>query len=133
MSTHTFDQAKQSQIAPWDELVVDLDFVKVFADRYPVTIGHRLFVPKYNTIDNIIECFREAVKYGQGQVQNGHCDAYNIGMNIGPAAGQTVMYPHVHCIPRRTGDVADPVGGVRGVIPGQANYKKTSYQNPHDT
>jgi diadenosine tetraphosphate (Ap4A) HIT family hydrolase len=50
-------------------------------------------------------------------------------MNCGTAAGQTVMYPHIHMIPRRHGDVEDPVGGVRGVIPGQANYKKPDY-NP---
>jgi diadenosine tetraphosphate (Ap4A) HIT family hydrolase len=51
-------------------------------------------------------------------------------MNMGTAAGQTVMYPHVHVIPRRQGDAEDPVGGVRGVIPGQANYKKPAYKNP---
>jgi diadenosine tetraphosphate (Ap4A) HIT family hydrolase len=41
-----------------------------------------------------------------------------------------VMYPHIHMIPRRNGDCADPVGGVRGVIPGQANYKTGSYNTP---
>jgi diadenosine tetraphosphate (Ap4A) HIT family hydrolase len=54
----------------------------------------------------------------------------NIGINMGEAAGQTVQYPHVHLIPRRAGDVEDPVGGVRGVIPGQANYRKSSYRQP---
>jgi diadenosine tetraphosphate (Ap4A) HIT family hydrolase len=43
-----------------------------------------------------------------------------------------VMYPHVHLIPRRKNDVEDPVGGVRGVVPGQANYKKPGYKNPTD-
>lgn len=126
----TLEQARQTQVAPWDELVADLDSVKVFADRYPVTIGHRLFVPKNNTIDNIIECFREAIEYGQNLVQNGGCDAYNIGMNIGSAAGQTVMYPHVHLIPRRVGDSPNPTGGVRGVIFGQQDYKSSGYQTP---
>jgi diadenosine tetraphosphate (Ap4A) HIT family hydrolase len=65
-------------------------------------------------------------------VRRGDCDAFNIGINMGAAAGQTVMYPHVHLIPRRTGDVADPVGGVRATIPGQANYKKPGYKNPTD-
>jgi diadenosine tetraphosphate (Ap4A) HIT family hydrolase len=51
-------------------------------------------------------------------------------MNSREAAGQTVMYPHIHMIPRRNGDCADPVGGVRGVILGQANYKTGSYNNP---
>lgn len=129
----SLEQARESQVAPWDELVVDLDTVKVFVDRYPVTIGHRLFVPKHNTIDNIVECFRTAIKYGQNLVELGGCDSYNVGMNVGRSAGQTVMYPHVHCIPRRQGDTPDPVGGVRGVIPSQANYHSDRYRNPHDS
>jgi diadenosine tetraphosphate (Ap4A) HIT family hydrolase len=63
-------------------------------------------------------------------VRDGECDAFNIGINMGAAAGQTVMYPHVHLIPRRLGDCADPIGGVRGVIHGQANYKTADYQTP---
>jgi diadenosine tetraphosphate (Ap4A) HIT family hydrolase len=50
-------------------------------------------------------------------------DAVNIGINDGPAAGQTVPHLHVHIIPRRAGDVDDPRGGVRGVIPGKARYR----------
>jgi diadenosine tetraphosphate (Ap4A) HIT family hydrolase len=53
-----------------------------------------------------------------------------VGINCGEAAGQTVMYPHVHLIPRRVGDCANPIGGVRGVIHGQANYKATGYTKP---
>lgn len=128
--TMTLEKARANKIAPWDELVVDLDTVKVFADRYPVTMGHRLFVPKHNTVDNIVECFRAAIKYGQTLVDANNCEGFNIGMNIGAAAGQTVMYPHVHCIPRRKGDVEDPTGGVRGVIPEQANYRSNSYRQP---
>jgi diadenosine tetraphosphate (Ap4A) HIT family hydrolase len=63
-------------------------------------------------------------------VAAGECDAFNVGMNSGTAAGQTVMYPHVHLIPRRVGDCTDPVGGVRGVIHGQANYHSGGYQLP---
>lgn len=126
----TLDEARSSKIAPWDELVLDLGSVKIFADRYPVTLGHRLFVPKNNTQDNITECLQQAYKYGEALVRNGACDGFNIGMNIGASAGQTVMYPHIHCIPRRAGDCEDPVGGVRGVVPGQANYKKDTYKDP---
>jgi diadenosine tetraphosphate (Ap4A) HIT family hydrolase len=50
-------------------------------------------------------------------------DGYNIGINVGEAAGQTVMHLHVHVIPRFVGDVEDPTGGVRGVIPGKSNYR----------
>jgi diadenosine tetraphosphate (Ap4A) HIT family hydrolase len=49
-------------------------------------------------------------------------DGYNVGINVGEAAGQTVMHLHVHVIPRYRGDVADPRGGVRHVIPGKGNY-----------
>ena len=51
-------------------------------------------------------------------------DGYNIGINCGPAAGQTIFHLHVHLIPRYSGDVADPRGGVRHVIPDKANYTK---------
>ncbi len=47
---------------------------------------------------------------------------FNIGVNIGGDAGQTVMHAHVHIIPRYAGDVADPIGGVRNVIPGKGRY-----------
>lgn len=126
-------QAQSQGMAPWLDLTLDLDSVKVFRDRYPVTPGHRLFVPRNNTQDNIMECFSQAYRYGDALVRNGGCDGFNVGMNIGRSAGQTVMYPHVHCIPRRAGDCEDPVGGVRGVVPGQANYRGPLYRNQHDS
>jgi diadenosine tetraphosphate (Ap4A) HIT family hydrolase len=49
-------------------------------------------------------------------------EGYNVGINVGATAGQTVMHCHIHLIPRRSGDSANPRGGVRAVIPGQANY-----------
>ena len=128
----TLEQAQQSGVAPWDLKVEDLsDFhVTVFEDRFPVTNGHLLFVPNHKTPSVITDAFESALRHGQSLVVNGKCDAFNVGINMGEAAGQTVMYPHVHLIPRRTGDCADPIGGVRGVIFGQANYKKTGYQTP---
>jgi ATP adenylyltransferase len=51
-------------------------------------------------------------------------DGYNIGINCGPAAGQTIFHLHIHLIPRYSGDVTDPRGGVRHVIPDKANYTK---------
>lgn len=126
----TLDQAQKQGIAPWDDMILDLGRVKVYRDRYPVTAGHRLFVPVDDTADDIAECFHQAYKLGQNFVENGVCDGFNLGMNRGQSAGQTVMYPHIHLIPRRTGDVDDPVGGVRGVVPGQANYRKAEYRQP---
>ena len=124
--------AQAAGIAPWDQTVVELsDFhVAVFRDRFPVTYGHLLFVPRFNTSGVIRDCFDSAIAEGNRMVAAGECDAFNVGMNSGTAAGQTVMYPHVHLIPRRTGDCTDPVGGVRGVIAGQANYKQPGYQQP---
>ena len=128
----TLDQALAAGVAPWDQLVEDLsDFhVRVFRDRYPVTSGHLLFVPTYNTLTVITDAFESALRHGEAMVKRGECSGYNIGFNSGTVAGQTVMYPHIHLIPRRAGDCANPVGGVRGVIPGQANYKADGYRQP---
>jgi diadenosine tetraphosphate (Ap4A) HIT family hydrolase len=71
-----------------------------------------------------------ALLTGRDWVANNDCDGFNIGLNQGQSAGQTVMYPHVHLIPRHHGDCADPTGGVRGVIFGQQNYKSSGYQLP---
>jgi diadenosine tetraphosphate (Ap4A) HIT family hydrolase len=71
-----------------------------------------------------MDAMEDAVRHGQAQVERGEWDGFNIGLNYGTAAGQTVAWPHVHVIPRRTGDVEDPVGGVRNTIPGKGNYKK---------
>jgi len=125
-------EAQQTGIAPWDQHLKDLsDFhVTVFQDRYPVAPGHLLFVPNYNTLTVINDAFESALRYGERMVRQGEYDGYNIGFNSGTAAGQTVMYPHIHLIPRRHGDCTDPIGGVRGVIPGQANYKTDGYKQP---
>ena len=128
----TLDQARQQGIAPWDDAYSEETEFWIFRDRFPVSPGHLLFVPKRNDDEGILACFRAARKYGEWAVIQGKADAYNLGMNCGTAAGQTVMYPHVHMIPRRYKDVEDPVGGVRAVIPGQANYKKSTYKNPTD-
>ncbi len=111
--------------APWSEKVSEDFHVVVYKDKYPVTEGHLLFVPKYNTAEIIDDAFYSAYLEGIELVRSGKADGFNIGFNYGEAAGQTIMYPHVHLIPRRKGDVEDPVGGVRNVIPGKGNYKKS--------
>lgn len=110
--------------APWTELVEEDYHVKVFADKYPVTEGHLLFVPKYNTVSVLMDCFEAAVQDGIERVRKGEWDGFNVGFNYGAAAGQTVDWPHVHLIPRRKGDMEDPTGGVRHVIPERGNYRK---------
>jgi len=97
----------------------------VYLDKYPCTPGHRLYVPKDNDNANwVVRAFEEALVDGLHMVAEGEYDAFNIGYNCGQDAGQTVMYPHIHLIPRRKGDVEDPVGGVRNTIPGKGNYRK---------
>jgi diadenosine tetraphosphate (Ap4A) HIT family hydrolase len=108
---------------PWTETLDEDFFVIVYKDKFPVTEGHLLFVPKYNNIEILNFAFEQAICYGKKMVANTVWDGFNIGMNYGEAAGQTVMWPHIHLIPRRVGDVEDPVGGVRNTIPGKGNYR----------
>jgi diadenosine tetraphosphate (Ap4A) HIT family hydrolase len=108
---------------PWTETLDEDFFVIVYKDKFPVTEGHLLFVPKYNNIEILNFAFEQAICYGKKMVANTVWDGFNIGINYGEAAGQTVMWPHIHLIPRRVGDVEDPVGGVRNTIPGKGNYK----------
>jgi ATP adenylyltransferase len=110
--------------APWNDTVRQDFHVAVFRDRYPCTPGHLLFVPKYNSVGILNQAFEDAVREGQKLVEQGICDGFNIGLNYGEAAGQTVPWPHIHLIPRKAGDVEDPVGGVRHTIPGKGNYRK---------
>ena len=126
MSYDTLEQAQKDGRAPWTNVMLDTrDFV-VYEDIYPVTDGHTLVVPKTNTQDEVMKCFKFALAMGNDNVAspNTNITGFNIGLNIGTSAGQTCMYPHVHLIFRRDGDCSDPVGGVRNVIPGKGNYRK---------
>ena len=116
----TRDQAN----TPWTEVVREDFHVAVYLDKYPVTEGHLLFVPQHNTVEVLKDALMDAFEHGKKQVDEGVWDGFNIGVNYGEAAGQTVPWPHVHLIPRRAGDVDDPIGGVRNTIPGMGNYKK---------
>ena len=119
------DLLKSYKDAPWPDknIVEETNEYIVYKDGYPVTEGHLLFVPKDNNELNIVSCFVAANNQGNIGVKNGDYEGFNVGINRGAAAGQTVMWPHVHLIPRRTGDVEDPRGGVRHVIPCKGNYR----------
>lgn len=132
MTAQTLEEAQQAGIAPWTNLVWEDFHVAVYRDAYPVTRGHLLFVPKYNIMGVINDALYSAMEEGARIVKAGECEGYNVGINVGQSAGQTVMYPHVHLIPRRIGDCADPTGGVRGVIFGQQNYHSPSYRLPNN-
>ena len=118
------EDAQKYGIAPWTEIFREDFHVVVYLDKYPCTPGHRLYVPRYDSETLINQCLTDAFRDGQEMITQGECNGFNIGLNWGTAAGQTVMYPHIHLIPRRNGDVEDPVGGVRNTIPGKGNYKK---------
>jgi len=109
---------------PWNNVFREDFHVAVYYDKYPCTEGHLLFVPKFNSIAILTNAFEDAVRYGKSQVDEGAWDGFNVGLNHGEVAGQTVSWPHIHLIPRRKDDVEDPVGGVRNTIPGKGNYRK---------
>jgi len=128
MIVDTLEKAQQEGRAPWTDVEHNTrDFI-VYKDKFPVTEGHTLIVPKQNTTDDLMRCFKFAVEMGQQNVQSltNNITGYNVGINVGKSAGQTCMYPHVHLIFRRDGDIEDPTGGVRNVIPEKGNYKETT-------
>ena len=111
-------------------IILDLREIFGVLDLYPVTEGHTLLIPKrhvetvlemthlertalWNAIDIICDSLKSEFPEVEG---------FNIGMNCRKVAGQTVPHAHIHIIPRREGDMEDPRGGVRGVIPDKQKY-----------
>jgi diadenosine tetraphosphate (Ap4A) HIT family hydrolase len=102
----------------------------VRSDKYPVTAGHVLIIPVRHESDFLAIRFEEleAIWALVGEVKalldsEFHPDGYNVGANAGEVAGQTIAHAHLHLIPRYRGDVQDPRGGVRGVIPAKQHYE----------
>ena len=111
--------------APWpdENIVHEEENIVVYKDGYPVTEGHLLFVPKEVTRrSDSTKCVELAYDWGRQGVWDYKWTAFNVGINNGVAAGQSVMWPHVHLIPRREGDTPYPKGGVRHVIPLKGDY-----------
>jgi superfamily II DNA or RNA helicase/HKD family nuclease/diadenosine tetraphosphate (Ap4A) HIT family hydrolase len=103
--------------------------VRALWDRYPVSPGHVIVITRRHVKDWFDATPEErtalltAVEWVRELVEAYHTpDGYNIGTNVGTAAGQTVPHLHLHVIPRYWGDVPDPIGGVRFVVPAKANY-----------
>jgi diadenosine tetraphosphate (Ap4A) HIT family hydrolase len=112
---------------PWRNPIKENNHMYIFRDGFPVTeTGHFLFVPKNNDIGSISECLIAATKQGVMFHEEELCDGFNIGMNYGTAAGQTIEWPHVHLILRKHGDCANPTGGIRNVIPEKGDYTKNA-------
>ena len=99
---------------------------------YPVTEHHTLIISNRH-IDNYFDLNKEEIveldeiikqQKKELQILDKTISGFNIGTNIGKDAGQSIMHCHIHLIPRRKGDVEDPRGGVRGVIPEKQKYKR---------
>ena len=115
---------------PLDRIIDQTDLSKVFRDAFPVTKLHTLVIPNRHVADyfeltdeeqadiqTLLQKHHELIKLEDTTVTG-----FNVGINVGASAGQTVFHVHIHLIPRRNGDVPNPQGGVRGVIPKKQAY-----------
>jgi diadenosine tetraphosphate (Ap4A) HIT family hydrolase len=110
-------------------LLAQSDLSCAFLDGFPVSQGHALVVPKRHvgsiwemTDREYIDAFNLVKQMKDLLQERFDPHGFNIGVNCGEAAGQTVFHAHIHIIPRYAGDVPNPRGGVRNVIPGKGNY-----------
>ena len=115
---------------PKSRIIDEDDFMLVIKDKYPVTKHHTLFIPKrhaedyfelyqpeINSLNSLLTKHKEKILTNDNTVTG-----FNIGINNGEDAGQTIFHCHVHLIPRRKGDIKNPRGGIRGVIPSKKDY-----------
>jgi diadenosine tetraphosphate (Ap4A) HIT family hydrolase len=113
-----------------DRVIIENDLAYAIRDGFPVTPLHSLIIPKRHVVDffgltrkerqacnRLIYDLRKSILKEDPAV-----GGFNIGMNAGEVAGQTIFHCHIHLIPRRRGDVENPRGGVRHLIPGKGNY-----------
>ena len=102
----------------------------VVEDKYPVTVGHTLIIPKRHVADyfDLHMSERNAIEELLHEQRilllkrDKTITGFNIGINSGESAGQTIFHVHVHLIPRRDKDVSNPRGGIRHIIPGKGDY-----------
>jgi len=115
---------------PPARVVAANDLAIAIRDGFPVTAGHVLVIPRRHVADyfglsqdEVLACNELLHRLRQStQVADPSVTAFNVGMNVGTDAGQTIFHCHIHLIPRRAGDVPNPRGGVRHVIPGKGDY-----------
>lgn len=119
-----------TQLHDRERIIDENALAYVIRDGFPVTQYHSLFIPKRHVVDYFgltqaeINAINQLIKK-QKKLLDGidsTIDGYNIGMNCGESAGQTVFHCHMHLIPRRKGDVESPRGGVRHVIASKGSY-----------
>ena len=115
---------------PAERVIASNDLAYAVLDGFPVTEGHALVIPKRHVTDFFGLSDEEVLACNQLMkelrttmlVQDQLVEGFNIGMNAGEVAGQTIFHCHIHLIPRRKGDVENPRGGVRHTIPGKGFY-----------
>lgn len=114
---------------PPEEILIDGPIAVARIDNHPVSPGHTLIIPKrhvasfFETTEEERLAMLRLLDEAKAILDQKHKpDGYNIGINGGEAAGQTVMHLHIHLIPRYKGDRADPRGGIRWVLPDKAAY-----------
>lgn len=112
-----------------DQIIAESDLCVAFYDQFPVSKGHVLIIPKRHVADYFelmpeeIAAMQKMLFEMKDVVQALYQpDGFNIGVNVGEMAGQSIFHVHMHLIPRYAGDVEYPRGGVRGVIPEMQNY-----------
>jgi diadenosine tetraphosphate (Ap4A) HIT family hydrolase len=111
------------------ELIVESATAYAIYDKFPVNNGHALIIPKRHSADYFELSFKEQSacifmlnKVKEIVSEKFNPDGFNIGINVGERAGQTINHVHIHLIPRYNGDVEEPSGGVRCVIPSKQKY-----------
>ena len=114
---------------PAERILILADEALVIRDAFPVSQGHTLVIPRrhigsfFELTDAERACMVELLAKAKAELDlSFQPDGFNIGINDGAAAGQTVPHLHLHLIPRYRGDAPDPRGGVRWVLPAKAKY-----------
>ncbi len=127
-----FEPISKYEESTWlgnDTPIFENEFTGVFKDKYPCVKGHTLFIPKKDTPEYIGESYKLAYYCGKEWVKEGKMAGFNVGMNIGNCAGQTIMWPHIHFIPRHKGD-SEKIGGMRYAHPDADHFE---YYSENDT
>ncbi|MEX0965685.1 MAG: bifunctional class I SAM-dependent methyltransferase/HIT family protein [Bacteroidia bacterium] len=113
------------------ELITESATAYAILDKYPVSTGHALIIPKQHKPDYFqlsththFACNLALNRTKQILQECFSPEGFNVGINIGETAGQTIPHAHIHLIPRYAGDVENPIGGVRNLFPGKGNYLK---------
>ena len=135
MINNEFESLTNSSTCPFckvdseREIIFENDTSFSIYDKFPVNKGHTLIIPKRHcknyfelSLNEQLDCIKALNKVKDIIDSEFKPDSFNIGINVGEMAGQTISHVHIHLIPRFSGDVEDPRGGVRGVIPNKQKY-----------